>query len=153
MLYFYSDSPKKTKKLGVILGNTIIKIKKREKALVVGLEGNLGSGKTTFIQGLASGLGIKEKIISPTFVILRKFRVHTFTFKTFYHFDCYRLKNPKEILDLDFKKAVSDSQNILVIEWVDRISKILPRDTLMLKFGIINQNTREIEFGIMRKVR
>lgn len=135
------------------MGNAIVKIKKREKALVIGLEGNLGSGKTTFTQGLASGLGIKEKIISPTFVILKKFRVHTPAFKTFYHFDCYRLKKSKEILDLDFKKFVSDPQNILAIEWVNQISKILPRDTLMLKFRIIHQNTREIEFGIMRKVR
>ena len=132
-------------------------------ALVIGLEGDLGGGKTTFVQGFAKGLGIKEKILSPTFVILRRFRipkkfqVSRFPpatlersdggrgrFHEFYHIDCYRIEKPQELLDLGFKEIVSDPKNILIIEWAEKVKKILPKDTITLKFEFINEKTRKI---------
>ncbi|GAI22799.1 unnamed protein product, partial [marine sediment metagenome] len=109
-------------------------------------EGDLGGGKTTFLQGFAKGLGIKEKILSPTFIILRKFLIPKSQFLNFFHIDCYRISRPKEILDLGFKEIISNSKNIVTIEWAERIQKILPKETIILKFEFINQKTRR-DFG------
>jgi tRNA threonylcarbamoyladenosine biosynthesis protein TsaE len=139
-----SRSPSQTKKIGQFLAKETLKTKTK-RALILGLVGDLGGGKTTFLQGFAKDLGIKEKILSPSFVILKKFKVKSLGFKVFYHIDCYRIKKPKEILDLGFKEIVLDPKNIVAIEWADRIKKILPPKILILKFNFINQNQREIE--------
>jgi tRNA threonylcarbamoyladenosine biosynthesis protein TsaE len=143
--------PSQTKKVGEILAKEILKTFSK-KAIVLGLIGDLGGGKTTFLQGFAKGLGIKKKILSPTFIIIRKLQIpsskntktKTLKFKNFYHIDCYRLQTPKEILNLGYKKIVSDPQNIVAIEWADRISTILPKDTLILNFKFIDLKTRQI---------
>lgn len=132
-----TKSDKETKKLGRRLAKKIIKRKPLKKAFVIGLEGDLGGGKTTFLQGFAKGLGIKQKITSPTFVIIKRFT-------NFYHIDCYRIKKPKELLNLGFKKIISDPKNIVVIEWADRIRKIMPQNTTWIKFSFIDKNKREI---------
>jgi tRNA threonylcarbamoyladenosine biosynthesis protein TsaE len=120
----------------------------QKKTLVLGLIGNLGSGKTTFIQGLARGLGIKEKITSPTFIIIKRYNLsidrQISKFKTFYHLDCYRIEKTKELLNLDFKKIIKDPQNIIVIEWADKFKKIIPQETIWIKLRFINNKTREI---------
>lgn len=116
----------------------------RGKAVVLGLKGDLGGGKTAFLQGFAKGLGIKEKILSPTFVVMRKFKIPEAKFITFYHLDCYRIQSPKEILDLGFSKILSEPKSIIAVEWAERIKKILPKNTLWLEFDFINKNTRKI---------
>jgi len=155
-LIFLTKSPFQTKKLGEVLAKEILKVQiKRKKAFIFGLEGDLGGGKTTFLQGLARGLGIKEKILSPTFTIMKKFQIPNSksqtnskikipNFKTFYHIDCYRIKKTKEILNLGFKEVISNPQSIVAIEWADRIKKILPRNTIRIKFEFIDKNRRQI---------
>ncbi|MBZ9578669.1 tRNA (adenosine(37)-N6)-threonylcarbamoyltransferase complex ATPase subunit type 1 TsaE [Patescibacteria group bacterium] len=142
-----TKSPTQTKKLGKILAGEFLKTS-RKKALVLGLIGDLGGGKTTFLQGFARGLGIKEKILSPSFVIMKKFRVPVANIpcqiSNFYHFDCYRIEKPKEILNLGFKEIISDPRNIVTIEWADHITKILPKDTKILKFKFVDRKTRKI---------
>lgn len=144
-------SVEQTQRVAEILAKEILRVgKKSKRAVVIGLEGDLGGGKTTFLQGFAKGLGIKEKITSPTFVIMKKFKINHLTIKPFshfghfYHIDCYRLQNPKELLDLDFKEIISDPKNIVAIEWAEKIKKIIPKETLTLKFDFINRNTRKI---------
>lgn len=141
---YITNDPSQTKKMGEILAKEILKTKQQESAFVLGLEGDLGGGKTTFLQGFARGLGIKEKILSPTFIIMRKFQIPKSRFKNLYHIDCYRIKKTKEILELGFKKVISQPQNIITIEWADRIRKILPKYILILKFKFIKKNKREI---------
>ena len=102
---------KQTQKLGEDFAKKILKMPVKNNAIVLGLRGNLGGGKTTFLQGFAKGLGIKEKILSPTFVILKRFKIKK-TEKNFYHIDCYRLKDSKDILEIDIKKIISDPKNI-----------------------------------------
>ncbi len=135
--------PCQTKKIGEILAKEL-KGRKPPESFILGLEGDLGGGKTTFLQGFARGLGVREKITSPTFVIMRKFKIKKPNFKNFYHFDCYRLKSPKEILNLNFKKIISDPKNIVAVEWVGQVKKILPKSSLLIKFEFINKKTRKI---------
>jgi tRNA threonylcarbamoyladenosine biosynthesis protein TsaE len=141
---FITKSPTQTKKLGEMLAKEILKIKKREKSWLLGLQGGLGGGKTTFLQGFAKGLGIRKKILSPTFLIMKKFFVPGSCFQYFYHIDCYRIQKPKEILNLDFKKIISDPKNIVAVEWADRIKRILPKDVLTIKFNFLDKTKREI---------
>lgn len=144
---YLTNNPAQTQKLGERLAREISRKKTGKKAFIVGLEGDLGSGKTTFLQGFAKGLGIKEKILSPTFVILKKFKITKTksTFQNFFHIDCYRIQKPKEILDLGFKEIISDSKNIVVIEWADKIKEILSQKITLIKFKFINKNKRELE--------
>jgi tRNA threonylcarbamoyladenosine biosynthesis protein TsaE len=115
---------------------------------VVSLYGNLGSGKTTFVQGLAKGLGIKQKIISPTFIIVRKYNVSiknkVSSIKYFYHIDLYRIEDEKDIEGLGLKEILNDPENIVAIEWPEKIEKILPKDRTDIHFEYIGNNQRQI---------
>ena len=105
---------------------------------VFALVGELGVGKTTFSQAFLSALGVKEKVTSPTFVIIKKY-------KNIYHIDCYRLKNPEELLVLDFEKILNNPQNILLIEWADKVKSLLPKETIWISFKhSAQENEREI---------
>jgi len=142
---FTTGNFKQTKRVAAVLAREILKTKPSKAAILLALEGDLGSGKTTFLQGLAKGLGIHEKILSPTFIIFRKFKLRGSKFlprrqagKFFYHFDCYRLKSPKEILELGFKEIIANPQNIVAVEWSEKIKTILPKNKITLKFEFIN---------------
>lgn len=140
-----TNSPSQTKKLGEILAKKIIQSSAKKKhAKVFGLIGDLGGGKTTFLQGFAKGLAIKEKILSPTFVILKKYKIPA-RYGILYHVDCYRIQKTKEILDLGFKKIISDQKNIVTIEWADRIREIMPKDTIWIHFDFIDEKRRNIK--------
>jgi len=139
-LRIVTKSAQETKKAGEFLAQEMIKGK---KTLIIGLEGELGSGKTTFIQGMAKGLKIKERITSPTFVIMRKFKFEPVShLKYFYHIDCYRVQS-KDLLDLGFKEIVSQP-NMVVIEWAEKIKKILPKDTFWIRFEYLDKDKRKI---------
>lgn len=138
MEQFIVQNQKQTEKLAKLLAKEILKYKNpKNHALVFGLVGNLGAGKTTFIQAFAKGLGIKNKITSPSFVLMKNY-------KNFYHIDCYRIKNHKDILALDFKEIISNPKNIIMIEWAEKIKKILPKNTIWIKFRILGKNGRKI---------
>lgn len=132
---FLTKSSTATKKLGEKLAKYFSSF--TDPPIILALQGDLGSGKTTFLQGFAKGLGIKEKITSPTFVIVKRF-------KNFYHFDCYRINKPEEILKLGFKEIITNPKNIVAIEWSEKIQKILPKKAIKLKLEFIDQNTRKI---------
>lgn len=135
-----------TQKLGKKLAQGFLASKRQNRgALIIGLEGDLGGGKTTFTQGFAKGLGVKEKILSPTFVILKKFKIPNGRFKTLCHIDCYRLRDSKDILDLGFNEMISNLENIIIIEWSDKIKKILPKSVVSFRFTFIDKEIREIE--------
>lgn len=153
---YVSTSPSETKKLGKALAKKILKQPAENGAFVIALEGELGGGKTTFIQGFAVGLGIKDKILSPTFVILKRFKITNVKeqkskiskFKNFYHIDCYRIKSAKEILDLGFKKITDNPRNIAAVEWAERIKTVLPKNSLIIKFEFVGGKERIITINI-----
>ncbi len=152
-----TENSSQTKKSGKILAQEILKEPLKKEAMVLGLEGELGSGKTAFLQGFAKGLGVKEKVFSPTFVIMRKFKIFPKNKKKtnaplfFYHLDCYRVDNKKDILSLGFKKIISDPKNIIAVEWADKIRSILPKTTITIKFSLIDKNKRKIVFSWRKK--
>jgi len=136
-----------------MFAKSYLKIQRKRNALVLGLRGDLGGGKTTFLQGFAKGLRIKDRILSPTFVILKKFSIpksKNQRFQSFYHIDCYRISSLKEISNLGFKKIISNPKNIVAIEWAERILKILPKDTLLLKFCFVGLKKRKISCDIIK---
>jgi len=127
-------SPRQTKKLAGLLTQKFLHYQKQKKALVLALTGDLGSGKTTFVQGFLRSLGIRKKITSPTFVLIKCYVLHASCFMNAYHIDCYRIKKAKELLDLGFKEILNNPQNIVLIEWAEKIKRILPKSTVWLKF-------------------
>ncbi len=154
-MQYLTSSAKQTRALGRKLAKKILKNSKknrdskdsdkyRNNAVVIALEGDLGGGKTTFLQGFAEGLGIKEKILSPTFVIVKNYKLQTTNYQLFYHIDCYRIEKPQEILAIGFREIISDPKNIVAVEWADRVKKILPSNCLVVKFDFINQTKRRI---------
>lgn len=110
------------------------------KGGVIALMGELGAGKTTFSQGFAKGLGISEKIISPTFVLIRQHQVPKQD-QIFYHLDLYRLEGQINIEELGLKEIFENPRNIILIEWADKIENLLPENSLKIKIekGIGNQ--------------
>jgi tRNA threonylcarbamoyladenosine biosynthesis protein TsaE len=141
---FQTKSEKETENLGKKIGRKILKEKPSKIAKIIALEGDLGGGKTTFLKGFAKGLGIREKILSPTFIIFRKFEIRNSKFKNFYHVDCYRIEKIKEILNLGFREIIKDPKNIVAIEWAEKIKKILPKKVIKIKFKILGKKRREI---------
>ncbi|QQG45910.1 MAG: tRNA (adenosine(37)-N6)-threonylcarbamoyltransferase complex ATPase subunit type 1 TsaE [Candidatus Niyogibacteria bacterium] len=144
---FKTNSAKETQKIAKILAGELIKVCLQKHALILALSGDLGSGKTTFVQGFARGLGIRSKIQSPTFLIMRIYKLPAKSYKLFAHIDAYRLKRPKDILVLGWKELVKNPKNIIVVEWARHIAKILPKDHFDINFQHISENKRRIEFG------
>lgn len=144
-------SAKETKKTASLLAEAILESETKEP-VVIGLVGDLGSGKTTFIQGFARGLKIKKRLTSPTFLIIKQCKLpnqksRIMKYETLYHIDAYRLKSPRELSTLGFKKIVSDPKNIVVIEWADRIRRILPKQMVWINFKHgKKESERVIEF-------
>lgn len=150
MKKFISNNPEESKKFAQDFAKKFLAEKRQKKgALVLALAGELGSGKTVFAQSFAEALGVKEKIKSPTFIIMRKHQIPSTKsqtqFKFLYHFDVYRIRDEKEGLNLNWKEIISDPQNIVLVEWADKIKKILPRDCVKINFKHKDGNKREIK--------
>ncbi len=111
---------------------------------VVAFVGNLGSGKTTWIQGLASGLGAEQSDVkSPTFVL---FHIYKAEFPV-YHFDLYRLEHPGELDAIGFDEFVGDKNSVSFVEWADRAKKELPKDCLTIKLADKGGDRREFHLS------
>ncbi|MDD5221040.1 MAG: tRNA (adenosine(37)-N6)-threonylcarbamoyltransferase complex ATPase subunit type 1 TsaE [Candidatus Pacebacteria bacterium] len=139
-----SESSLKTKEIAKKIAIALTEKQFFKKALIIGLKGELGGGKTTFIQGFSQGLGIKEKILSPTFVIMKSFSMKKGGFKKLYHLDVYRINGVSELKALGLKQILLDKKNIVLIEWVDMIEKAIPKDSVTITFSFISENTRKI---------
>lgn len=116
---------------------------KKIQSGVIALFGELGAGKTTFVQGFAKGLKIKEKIISPTFVLIRQHPIPE-TNKIFYHIDLYRLDSGKDLKSIGLPEVLSNPQNLVVIEWAEKATKYLPKNTVKITLEKISGNERKI---------
>jgi tRNA threonylcarbamoyladenosine biosynthesis protein TsaE len=111
---------------------------------VVALDGELGAGKTLFVQGLAAGMGVPEEVFvrSPSFAILNEYRGGRVPI---YHLDFYRLVRPEELGDLGLEEYL-DGDGVCVVEWAERFPGALPERARHVRFCIVDETTREIEF-------
>ena len=111
---------------------------------IIALYGELGSGKTTSVQGLAKSLGIAKRILSPTFVLLRQYQIKNHPlYNNLCHLDLYRLSQAKDLKSIDLEELVADLKNLVVIEWAEKAATNLPPH-LAIHFKIIDEHTREI---------
>lgn len=107
---------------------------------IICLVGELGSGKTTFTQGLLEGLKIPGPYTSPTFVIMKKYGENIF------HLDAYRVRED-DIMNLGWEEIVTDKKNIIIVEWADRIKNIIPEIALWIDFEWLDENERKISLN------
>jgi tRNA threonylcarbamoyladenosine biosynthesis protein TsaE len=126
------SSHKETKKIARFLAKEIEK--KYPHAAVIALEGNLGSGKTKFTQFFAEALGIKNRVVSPTFLIMKEYAIPKNLYKNFFHIDAYRIKE-EDLVNLGFKEIIKNPKNIVVVEWADRVKNLIPKKSIWLKFS------------------
>ncbi len=151
-----------TQKLGQNFAQEILATGPQKAAVVLALQGDLGAGKTTFLQGFAKGLGVKEVVNSPTFVVMKKFEipnsktvaqipnVRNLCYRYFYHFDLYRLENKKDLEFLNFKEILKNPENIVAIEWPEKITASLRAkrgNLISINFNHLEENKREGTFN------
>lgn len=108
---------------------------------VVVLKGGLGSGKTRFVGGLATALGVEEQVVSPSFILMREYRSG---FLPVIHVDVYRLGSINEFDDLDVFEQAADG--VLVIEWGEAVVSALPPDLLTVEFEVEENEVRILRF-------
>lgn len=114
---------------------------------VVFLRGDLGSGKTTFAKGIAKGLGISTRIISPTFVIVREHEVDNGKIKKMYHLDLYRLHDEREAIGVDIKDILNDDEGVVVIEWPEISQNLVKKQVWNVRIDNINEDERRIHIA------
>jgi tRNA threonylcarbamoyladenosine biosynthesis protein TsaE len=135
-LEFFSRSADQTRRLGMRLGSLL------QKGDLICLSGELGSGKTTLVQGIAQGWGSLDPVSSPTFVIVNVYRRPDG--QNLNHLDAYRLQNAAEALELDIDMLLE--QGALVVEWPERIDGALPEAQLLVKLRWISEEQRGMVF-------
>lgn len=120
--------------------------------MVLALIGELGAGKTTFVKGVAKGLGIKREILSPSFIIINRVRIKK---GFFYHIDLYRIKNKQELMEIGILEILESLDGIVIIEWARKCLEFLPKETVKIFFEYLGESKREIriEDGDIRKRR
>ena len=153
---FVTTSAKETNKLGQMLA------KELRGGEVIALQGELGSGKTTFAQGALEGLGAKGPYTSPTFLVMKhykkeipnpksqipnKSKFSKSKIRNIFHIDCYRV-GAQDILNLGWKEIISDKKNVVIVEWVEKIKKIVPKGAVWVKFKHRGKDKREISLNV-----
>lgn len=126
----------KRKDLGRLAQEVLKRLPQRgERAALVTLQGDLGAGKTTFVQVLGQELGVEEVIQSPTYVLMKSYRINFGRFFKLVHIDAYRLQTPMEFATLNPEEFLEDPHSLVVLEWPERIIGKLPKSDLTLNFS------------------
>ena len=123
--------------------------KKLRGGEVIGLIGELGAGKTVFTKGLAAGLGVKQTVNSPTFVLMKIYEAESYKVckvKKLCHIDAYRIKVGRDILAIGAEEYFNRPDTVTVIEWADKIKKILPRRTRYVNVVSRDNNKKLIKY-------
>lgn len=137
-----TQSAEETKILGRKIASDLTSWKNPPNARILALSGGLGSGKTTFVQGLAESLGA-DRVISPTFILMRKYDVNP---STLFHLDLYRLEGDiwDEVKSLGIEEIWTNPENIVVIEWAERIKDKIPKSSMWIEFESLDDEKRRI---------
>jgi tRNA threonylcarbamoyladenosine biosynthesis protein TsaE len=134
---FFSRSPEQTRRVGARLGGQL------QTGDVICLQGMLGSGKTTFTQGLAQGWGSLDGVTSPTFVLVNEYRRPSG--EMLFHMDAYRLESAPEAAELDIDRMIVEGT--LVVEWPERVQAVLPKEELRIIFEHVADEQRRLQFS------
>jgi tRNA threonylcarbamoyladenosine biosynthesis protein TsaE len=112
----------------------------------IGLVGDLGAGKTVFTKGLAAGLGVYDTVNSPTFVLMKVYKIKNkkIKIKVLVHLDAYRIKKAEEISSVGLEDYLDQPDKIVVIEWPKNINSLLPKNTILINIKNLSANKREI---------
>ena len=132
---FLSRSPEQTRRIGARLGTAL------QTGDVICLQGDLGAGKTTFVQGVAQGWGSRDAVSSPTFIIVNVYRNDEQN--QLFHLDAYRLESTLEAEELDLQSM--QAQGALLVEWPERMERLIPRDHLWIKLEHKDQEERQMK--------
>lgn len=135
---FITKSADETKNLGFTFARNL------KPGEAVFLYGDLGAGKTTFVQGVAQGLGLNSRIISPTFVFVRIYETKNDRIKKLNHIDLYRVEKQSEIESLGLDEVVGEEDSVSLIEWADRLLDLKPQRGYMVWFKHLDENKKEI---------
>lgn len=133
---YLTKNAKETKNLGKSYAKRI------KQGDFLAFYGNLGGGKTTFIQGLAEGLSITRRIISPTFIIVRHYNLKK---GSFYHIDLYRTQTKHDLLSVGLDEIINNTENIVAVEWSDKLDGLKPTKRTEFHFEYLNENERKIK--------
>ena len=138
LLRSHTKSPEATQALGAEIA------KRLKPGTVVALFGDLGSGKTCLAQGICKGIGVKDRVTSPTFIMINEYSGHLEGSEIpIYHFDLYRLRDPIELYELGYEEYFYDD-GICLIEWAERAEELLPEDALRVYLRYISDNERAV---------
>jgi tRNA threonylcarbamoyladenosine biosynthesis protein TsaE len=134
--FFHSQSTEDTLKLGQRIGSFL------KANDVIALTGQLGAGKTTLIQGIAAGLGVKDYVTSPTFIIINEYDGRL----PLYHIDLYRLNEGLEVADLGIEEYFRRG-GVTVIEWAERLGGLLPPGAEKIELEIVSESGRKFSLS------
>lgn len=133
---FFSRSPEQTRRIGSRLGGVL------RAGDMICLQGDLGAGKTTFVQGVAQGWGSRDAVSSPTFILVNVYRREDQD--QLFHMDAYRLDSAPEAEELDLETMLAEGP--LLIEWPERIGGLIPDECLWIRFEHVDEEEREMNF-------
>lgn len=115
-----------------------------EPGTLVCFAGDLGAGKTTFIQGVLEGLGAEKPYVSPTFILMKQYEISSGDIKRVYHADAYRL-GAKEFREIGFEEWIVDSEGVTLLEWPERIAELLPEKYITVNIESVSETERRIQ--------
>jgi len=135
------------REIKIIAENILTKVSKNklETASIITLSGPLGAGKTTLTQEIGKILGVKERITSPTFVIMKKYKISNKKFKYLIHIDAYRLKNSQELFNIGWNKLFLEKENLIIIEWPENIPDCIDNNVYRVVLKHKDKQTRIIK--------
>ena len=134
-----TKKPEETARVGEELAHHLM----NRGGAILCLYGQLGAGKTTFTQGFARGLGITTRLLSPTFIIVRRYQIPTNNF-FLNHVDLYRLQTLPEMEGIGLPEIFSDCASYTVIEWAERLGELLPKNRIDVHFRTAQDDTHDI---------
>lgn len=118
-----------------------------ETATVIALTGELGAGKTTFVQRCAETLGVRDVVTSPTFLVMKRYALKDARFETLIHIDAYRIDDEIELDVLKLRESLAHPENLVMIEWAERVPSFIPPDALWIEMALADDGSRTIVYG------